>query len=316
MAGPSFLAPIGEFFLLRRAEERVRRYSPAQYARVAAHREAGGKRARAARRAGDPVSAAVLYRDALLAYARADAAAQGEDAGGELRTADLALRLPLVPMDAVDPSTDDTSRVRRAVAAEDPLFFDTLGREELDRVVAAMDRAVVAARRGIEARSVTHLRGARIGRIAGCVLLLLAVGVHLARAWLRPDIALGKPVKISSFLIGKPELLVDGDIGTSFAVATTRTENPWLSVDLGSPHPIGTIDVYNRVDGYVDDSLPIVIETSLDDAHWTEVGRRDTTFGAYPPWTVHPGRMPARFVRARSLVRTTFALSEIAVYEK
>jgi hypothetical protein len=283
---------------------------------VAAHRGAGDRRARSARRVSDPVASALLYRDALLAYARADAVAQGGGSQEGLDAPALAARLPLVPPDAVEPTGEDTARVRRAVAAGGPLYFDTLGRPELDHVVAAMARAAGAARGRLEVRSLTNLRFTRIGRVAGVVLLALVVGVHVGRAWLRPDIALGKPVTFSSYFGGKPELLVDGDIGTSYGIATTNQDNAWLCVDLLTPHRVSTIQVYNRVDGWFDDSLPVVVELSLDGTRWTPVARRDSTFGAFPPWTVHVDRMLTRYVRARSLGHTAFALSEIAVYER
>ena len=320
MATPAWLGTIGEFFSLGRAEARVRKYEPMQRERVAAHRAAGDVRARAARRSSDPVSSAVLYREALLAYARADvAAAPGADrlpADPALAAGALAGRLPPVPPATVRPSPDDEARVHRAVSSSDPLYFDALPQYELARVLAAFDRVTRVARQRIEARSLLNLRVTRLGRIAGCVFLTLVAAVHVARARFHPDLALGRPVAGSSLSSGKPEALVDGDIGTSYAVATSKQSNAWLSVDLGSPRPVRSVVVRNRVDGWFDDSLPLVLETSRDGSRWDIVAQRDTTFSAAPPWVATLDRRPVRFVRVRSLSVTSLALSEIEVYDR
>jgi hypothetical protein len=313
MAVSSFFAPIGEFFLLRRAEAVARGYSPAQRERVVAHRCAGDRRARAARRSGDPVSSAVLYREALLFYARADEAL----GDGASRVDALALRLPPPPADAVDPApAADAARVQSAVAASDPLYFDELEDEELGRVVAAFERAIPGARGLVETRSLLHIRAARIGRAAACLFLCAVAAFHLVDAKLRPNVALGKPVTISSFFGGKPAALVDGDIGTSYAIATAGQENAWLCVDLQRPYRLREVDVFNRVDGWFDDALPLVLETSADGVAWEVIARRDTTFSASPPWRSRFDGPVARFVRIRSLTRTALALSELAVYAR
>jgi hypothetical protein len=311
MAVSSFFAPIGEFFLLRRAEAAARGYSPAQRERVVAHRRAGDRRASAARRSGDPVSSAILFREALLCYARAD------DALGDAasRTDALALRLPPPPADTVEPAAAaDAARVRSAVAASDPLYFDELEDEELGRVVAAFERTIPSARRLVETRSLLHIRATRIGRAAACLFLCAVAAFHLVDARLRPNVALGKPVAISSFFGGKPEALVDGDIGTSYAIATALEDNAWLGVDLQRPYRISEVDVFNRVDGWFDDALPLVLETSTDGVAWAVIARRDATFSASPPWRSRFDGTVARFVRIRSLTRTRLALSELAVY--
>jgi hypothetical protein len=317
MAAPLF-ASIGEFFLLRDAEARARSATAAQHARVAAHVEAGDRRARAARRAADPVTAAILYREALLAYARADAAS-AEDfarAADDLPPDALAARVPAVPPDVVDPAPDDTERVRRALVSRDPLYFDALGDAELARITGAFDRALAPARRRLEPRTVLHLRATRIGRIAGCAFLVTVALAHAVLEHLHPDIAFGKPVRVSSLAAGKPEALVDGDIGTSFAVATMKQDDAWVAVDLRAVHALTRIVVRNRVDGYFDNSLPLALETSTDGAHWDLVARRDTTFAAVPPWSVDLSHKPARFVRVRTLTQADLVLTEIEVYDR
>lgn len=119
---------------------------------------------------------------------------------------------------------------------------------------------------------------------------------------------------MSSLFGGKPEALVDGDIGTSFGVVTALQENAWLSVDLEAPLRVTEIDVYNRVDGWFDDALPLVVETSIDGARWELLAQRDATFSANPPWRVRLDGKTIRFVRVRSLSKTRLGLSGIAVY--
>jgi hypothetical protein len=312
------LAAVGEFFLLRNAARTVRAYGPAQRDRMARHHAAGDRRFRSGRRLIDPGPAALLLREAILCYLRASAIALAPDAPDDALTPEaLGRDVPAVPADPVAPHVaEDSDRVRRAIGSADPLFFDSLDRDELELTRSALDRAASMLRGAAEVRSTAHLRGTRFGRVAGCVLLVAAAAYHVARWRFWPDLAYHKPVTASS-VSALPDLhgLVDGDLGkTSFGGATRVESNPWISIDLQAIFKISTVRVYNRVDGWFDDNLPLVLQISVDGTRWEDVGRRDTTFGHAPPWTVDLPRRPARFVRVHGDGPMAIVLTEIEVF--
>jgi hypothetical protein len=163
---PSPLAvadPIVEFFALRVAERTVRAYAPAQHASVRAHFDAAEQRLLAGRCLAQPIPASLLLRDALVQYLLAIEVARGAgeaslDAGGAGNLADV---LPLIPPDPALPDavpTDD-ARVRAALSAADPLHFDRLSAEDVERTRGALERAASLVRRGVEARTLANVRG-------------------------------------------------------------------------------------------------------------------------------------------------------------
>jgi hypothetical protein len=334
----SWLDRIGEFFRLGAAEAQVRKRRPDQQQRIEAYLAAGDRRSRVARRVDDPLAASLLMREAALAYLRAaaiapDAHAEDDTSGrGDVSaesTANisvgrdpfaletLARRVVQVPADPVDPEPErDAERVRAAIRSPDPLFFESLDGPELDRTRAALDRALSPLRDRAGARSLAAVYGTRYGRMAGVALLLGFILFRVVRTTLWPDLAAGKPVSASSILPGSPDGhdLVEGGMGTSYAIATATQDAPWVSVDLMRVHKITQIEVYNRVDGWFDDDLPLVLQTSVDGVTWDDVARRDTTFGHDPPWTVRLERKPARYVRVHGVGRIYIALSRLRVY--
>ncbi len=306
---------IGEFFLLREAERTIRGYSPGQHEIVASHRAAADLRRRAARKTADPVAACVLFREALLAYLRAQLIAEVASTVAEAQPPDrLASRIVSAGADAIAPDREaDLERVRHAVGTSHPLYFDRLERIELERTRSALERAVSKLAAGVEARTLVHVRASRWGRAAGTALLIAFVTYRTVSAVYWPDLAYGKPVSASSVYPNKPDMsgLVDGEIGTSYGAATDTGTDPWLAVDLQAVYRVTTIDVYNRVDGWFDVSLPLTLQISVDGVTFRDVARRDTVFDR---WIVHLNHERARFVRVRSAGRTLLALSELEVF--
>ncbi len=315
---PSPLSSIGEFFFLRRAERTIRSYAPEQHVRIALHRAAGDRRRRAAIEASDPLAASVLFRDAVRAYLRAQVFAVLAHAPDEALTNDwLAGRIADVPADVSDAQPEaDRERVRGAVRAEDPLFFDGLDRDELERTRSALERAAAALGHGLEARSLANVQGSRVGRIAGILLLAGFIAQRAVSATYWPNLAYGKPVTGSSSFPGQSDFqgLVDGEVGTSYGAATQLDASAWLAVDLQHVFRLTTIKVYNRVDGWFDEDLPLIVQISVDGLHFSDVARRDTSFGHSPPWIVHLDHEKARFVRVRAVNKTVLALSELEVF--
>ncbi len=310
------ITPIAEFFTQRRAERTVRAYVPVQSARVRKHVEAAEKRLRAGRRVTDATAAAVLLREAVLQYLIAIETAR--DAGSP---EDATAPFPPLPRDPARPRADpsDDARVRAAIASRDPLYFDGLSSEDVERARWALDRAGSMLRRRVESRTLVAVRGTRWGRLAAVTVLVLWGALAVAKAKLLPkNIAFGKPVHPSSLaeaLPSGPEL-VDGDTGDSYAFKTREEDSPNVVIDLEGIYWIDTIKVHNRVDGWFDDCLPLVLEVSRDGNNWDEVARRDRHFDANPPWVVEAGGRGARMVRLRVARHSSLALSEVEVYGK
>lgn len=308
--------PIREFFTLRAAERTIRAYLPAQRMRVEGHVAAARRRLAAGRRAGDPVAACLLLRDAVTRYLAAIEAAR------DAESADTAVaELPALPPDPARPraTPTDDARVREALAAEDPLYFDRLAAEDLERARWALERAATMLRGRVEARSLDHVRGARLGRIGAVVLVVAWLAAAGIKAKLLPqNVARGKQVHASSLKHNPPDghELVDGEVGTSFGVHTNTEDNPTVTIDLEALYWLQTIKVYNRVDGWYDDVLPLVAEISTDGKTYTEVAKRETHFAASPPWVIDVGGRGARFVRLRVARRSYLALSEVEVFGK
>jgi hypothetical protein len=331
-----FGASIREFFTLRRAEETIRGYAPAQHERVRSHFQAGERRLFAARRlALNPaygVATVTLLREALVHYLLALHAA--DTAGYETEThvgaSDLAAAMPEIPPNPADIGriltgpTDDT-RARDAVRSTDPLYFDSLAPEDLDCARWALDRAASTLRHRIEPRTLGRVRGVRWVRIAAAAIVTaLALAAGIRKAVAPVDIALGKPVHPSSLRVNPPDghELVDGDLGTTYGVHTNIEENANVVVDLVDTYRVTTVKVYNRMDGWFDDILPVVLEVSLDGTAYKEIARRDQHFGSDPPWIVdarspaEPKGVPARYLRLRVPRRGYISLSELEAFGK
>jgi hypothetical protein len=309
--------PIREFFTLRAAESVVRAYTPAQHARVREHVDAADRRLSGGRRATQAVPAAVLLREAVRQYLLAAEIARRPDARED--DLDAVAAMPALPQDPARPRADptDDARVREALASRDALYFDRLPAEDAERARWALDRAAAMLRRRVEARSLTNVRGTRWGRIAAVVLIVGYAAVVIVRAAVLPkNIALNRPVHPSSRRVNPPDghELVDGEIGTSYGVHTNNENEPNVVIDLQDRYWIDTVKVYNRVDGWFDDCLPLVVELSQDGKQWDEIGRREEHFGTDPPWIVSGRGKPASFVRIKVARNSYLALSEVEVF--
>jgi len=313
------LSPVHEFFTQSRAERTIRAYALAQHARVHDHAEAADRRLASGRRVTQAVAAAILLRGAVTHYLYAAACAR--DAGADLDSLDLAGAMPALPPDPARPRAEptDDARVRAALSSHDSLYFDGLSPEDAERARWALDRAATVVRRGVEGRSLAHVRGTRWGRLAALLLLIGYAAFAITRATVLPrNIALGKPVHPSSRKHNPPDghELVDGEIGSSFGIHTNIEDSPNVVIDLQSGYWIDSVRVYNRVDGWFDDCLPLVVELSQDGTKWDAIGRREQHFDASPPWVVNGAGRPAQFVRIRVDRKSYLAISEVEVFGK
>ncbi len=319
MAHRTMLHQAREFFALRESERLVSAYAPEQYARVRSHFEAAERRRKAALSLAPAVPAALLLCEAAREYLVAIEAARNAGPGpdGEF---DAAAVLPPLPPDPIRGAATPTSDqlVRAALASHDPLYVDRLPADDAELLRRALERAVSILRRGVEVRSLEHLRVSRWGRQAAAAIVVGYLALAGVRAAFVPtDIALGKPVHSSSRKHNPPDghELVDGVVGGGFALHTNTEDSPNAVIDLVDTYFLDRIAVYNRTDGWFDDCLPLVVEISTDGAAYHELARRTASFGTDPPWTVEGRHLVVRYVRLRVDRRSSYlALSEVKVF--
>ena len=122
-----------------------------------------------------------------------------------------------------------------------------------------------------EARLVDRVLFMRWERIGAAALVLLAIAWLISGAiekkFAKPNIALGRPVAISSSVspdaaLDHP-LVVDGNRG-NLGFHTENAPNQWVMIDLGSTKNISRVVVYNRVDCCQERAIPLRLEVSDD----------------------------------------------------
>jgi peptidoglycan/LPS O-acetylase OafA/YrhL len=132
------------------------------------------------------------------------------------------------------------------------------------------------------------------------------------------NIALHAAVTASSHEDGKPQsdALTNGELESEFGLHTKREDEPWATIDLGSPHRIGAIRVYNRLDGYQDEALPLELSVSDDGQNFRVIARRERMFTQAFPWRIRVGGDPVRYVRVGVPRTTPLCLSEVEIFEE
>jgi hypothetical protein len=292
MSARSFLARLREWFLRSAAMREARAVVAGPDGRRKRASAQAELLAEVARRVAEPVEplpsgsrAAVelaLYRDATywaLVAMRPD----------ETNAPDLATLWKETPPERLDQAAGgieaaDAMRKTLTDDADAPLLEVT--DEDAARArkfVAALAVELDAPRRRVE--RVSFQRWSRIG-LAAFALLLAAYGVRALV--LGPNLAAGKPIRVSSAWAGCP---CEG-----IFFHTEKENNPWLEYDLGTPKAIHRIEIKNRAECCEERSVPLIVEMSNDRAKWTEVVRREKEFSS---WTVTFPKRTARYVRFR-----------------
>jgi hypothetical protein len=305
------------------AEGAAVEYSPPQRALACKYVEAAGRRLRLAgdlSSADPPLLPAIVLREAVALLVRAATAARDPGAD-ERKLADLntAAALSKLRRDAGRTATDDSCRVDDAIAASDPLFFDSLDEEALRLTHDALAREAQWLRAQVDLRTSAHLAAMRMGRVAAVILVLGYLGYGAISALFAPrNLALHQTVRLSSQEPGTPDPseLVDGKRGGTYGAHTQVAQRPgWAIIDLHREANVKKIVVCNRGDRNLTDGLPYAVDLSLDGKEFHEVARRETPFGdgslLSPPWTVVVHER-ARYVRVRAT--WYLALSEVEVY--
>jgi hypothetical protein len=176
-------------------------------------------------------------------------------------------------------------------------------RDALRHLVRALiDRASLSDARRIARR--------RLG--TGLAAGALAVALGGALSWMsHRDLAAGCPWRASSIDPGcDPQLrFCSGQVVDVF-FHTAEEDSPWVEIDLGKARTFSSVTVTNRQDCCQDRAVPLAIEISDDQTHFTQVAKRDDSFLV---WKATFDRVRGRYVRARSLRRTFLHLERISV---
>jgi hypothetical protein len=148
------------------------------------------------------------------------------------------------------------------------------------------------------------------------VALPLALGMiwGLARVTARPNLALHRPVEVTSRdpTYGvDPSHVVDGD-ESNLGFHTDRGTPHSVTIDLGSVRSLKRVEVFNRADCCEERATPLSVQLSVDGHAYTTVARRSRVF---QQWSASlPGGSAGRFVRLVHESNEYFHLSEVEVY--
>jgi hypothetical protein len=156
-------------------------------------------------------------------------------------------------------------------------------------------------------------RGWRVALLLLCLAALLTgTAVAVQRAQQSPDLAAGKPWRVSSSE-GQCNPAERTCLGgrTAILFHTKHEKNPWYEVDLGRPTTFSAIEVVNRGDCCPDRAIPLVVEVSNDQKQWKEVIRRPEAFDT---WKAKFATQNARYVRVRVARMTALHLERVSVY--
>ena len=216
--------------------------------------------------------------------------------------------------DASNPQTTAAAPDNEASAALRRTLFDDYD----PRSLAVSDEDAARARSFAEAldwdleaprRRIAWILTQRWLRVAGIVaaVCLLAIGVR--SRLLGPDLAKGRPFRISTPWAGWAACVANEDCG-QLMFHTDVDNEPWVEIDLGAPRTVQRVDVVNRGKCCADRAVPLVVELSTDQKAWTRVARRDQTFDR---WTAQFRPRIARYVRLKATRRTILHLTSVAV---
>jgi len=312
-------------FLLADREDQVRTRPPEQQAVVARYHRAAVERAAVADDLWDArgtVSSMLLYREAIRLFIAA--AVTAHDASSDPRAVLADAESPwealanLWRRGAIAEPPRQIEAARKILTADrEPLAFDDTAPEQLFAQRATIKQAAAWLRDLVEPRTLERIRVERwmrlslVGAIAVAVLVVVPISL-----WRTPNLALRRPVTASSrhpssIAPDDNSGLVNGEIEGRYGIHTNRG-GAWVAVDLQEVHPLSTIKIFNRADGWFDEGLPMRLELSEDGQQWKEIERRTTHFSAAAPWVVKVQGTRARFVRVSS--DNYVALTEIEVY--
>ena len=316
----AYKSTVLDVILLEKAERIAASYPASNQHRLNQLFRAGVRRGLAATDLleNQPAIAAILYRDAAIAYIAAILAAHGETV--EFGPGDI--KRALEKLDEVRSELSDPpggfGRARALLASNDPLVLDRLYGRDAVLGAQAMDETVSWLHDTIEPRTVVEIRRSRLVRLVLLGLAGIGLLVWLGVAIFSPtNIALHKRTIVST---NHPKStapeggLTDGSNGDAYGVHTALEDNPWVRVDLGDVYQLKKIKIFNRTDCCFDEHLPLTLEISENEVDFAELDRRTTSFSQWSPWVFSPEGKRARYIQVRGAKGKFVVLSELEAY--
>ncbi|HMJ56661.1 MAG TPA: discoidin domain-containing protein [Polyangiaceae bacterium] len=323
---PNLQARARDLFLLERAERAVRAFTPEQHAAVRKHFDAAQRRASVADDLSDDRNVAVayvLYREAvtlLIAAVLASRDASRTDLDDLRASTAFDALTELAAAGRIPPLPEYVGQARKLLSEDEPLAFDRRAPEDLLSRRKSVEFTLRWLQELIEPRTLNEIRATRLVRLfITAALIACMIGWIVVRVTRPVNIALNKPVTISqrhpaSTAPADNSGIVNGDIEGSYGAHTAPAAAgsfAWVMVDLVQPTSIKKVKVFNRADGWFDESLPWTIEFSDDGTTFNPVDTRTTGFTARSPWIYEAKGVKTRFVRVRS--NSYLALTEIEI---
>ncbi len=144
------------------------------------------------------------------------------------------------------------------------------------------------------------------------IIVISIIGNWISARFEKPNIALHRPVEVSSQYPGAGEdhsLFVDGD-RTNLGFHTNCEGPQFVVVDLGSVRKFDKVVVYNRSE-YQERAIPLYLEVSSDHQSYKLLATKKDVFDK---WTASGLSAEGRYVRLRNTPPNCFHLSELEVY--
>jgi len=328
MNASGILPALRESLLLNKAEETARSVSEGQMRQLRQLVQAASRRASAAQALSEddhPACTLPVYREAIQLAVAAVMVFRGETIESPPDVNATCDRLESLLGDRA--RSVDLVSIRSALTETNPLAIDTLERETAVRLRTNLEALLAGLLSLVEVRTPRQIRLSRYARVATLIVVVVGtLGYLTTKAFAAPNIALKKPVQMSSRRVDlappsglAPSGVVDGVKKGTYDVCSNFEVNPWVTIDLQKSFKINKVVVYNRGDCcWGDRDLPAVIDLSEDGEKWHEVGRRTTSFTESSPWTLKVNGEPAQYVRMRvdSPLQREIVLSEIEVFGK
>jgi peptidoglycan/LPS O-acetylase OafA/YrhL len=173
-------------------------------------------------------------------------------------------------------------------------------------------------RRLIESASVPTIPRRVYAIAAGAIVISSVLLYHhdITKHFGRPNLALQKATTLSAVLDARYPVsaLTNGDLDWMTCATAPAGEAPWLMIDLGAQRDISEIFIYNRWDGWQQDSLPIILEVCQDRTICKTVDIRRKVFSRFLPWKTRPTHQAARYVRLQGIRDKAVCLTEVEVF--
>lgn len=173
-------------------------------------------------------------------------------------------------------------------------------------------------RRLIESGGTPTIPGRVYALIAGAILVSISLYYHhgISKHFGRPNLALGKPITLSAIFDARysPSAITNGDLESMACAAASVGSAPSALIDLGAERDVSDIVVYNRWDGWQDDSLPITLQVCQDEAACKTIDIRRKVFSLLFPWRTKSKPQPVRYIRLEGNPARAFCLTEVEVF--